>query len=294
MPYANPPELPPPTPFWGLGFRFDLIGWRFNSIADDIGDVWLIGVYLASPFRWLGNSFYIARDLSWEAEQIVRWLHQWIQGLLSGTVLIELWTSITWWFDQLYHNPDQFVHDAIYRISQELYGVIVDARLWVHNKVRDIYPQLDDIQFRTSSWFRNLLSVTYGYGSSLLDNPVSFIIDTVTSYFPELSELIRSPVDYIEGKLEYRYPFLYGFFNAPIDTVIGWITQRYPELYDIIVSPRGWVRAKIADLLGYGDDVTQPFGLTLLRGILTSLAITGERTIDTISTVICDVIMRFM
>lgn len=294
MPYANPPPLPPPTPFWGLGFRFDLIGWRFHDIADDIQDVWLIGVYLSAPFRWLGNSFYTARDLVWNAETTVRWIVQWVQGLLSGTVLIELWTSITWWFDQLYHNPDQFVHDALHRISYELYDIIVDARMWVRNKVLDVFPYLDDIQFSPSTWIRNLLTVTYGYAVNFLESPVSFVIDTVTFNFPELSEFIRSPTAYIEGKLAYKYPFLYNFFNAPIVTIVDWLTQQYPDLYDIIYSPRLWLRSRLADVLGYSDDTTQPFGITLLRGILGPISTLGERTIDTLSTIIVDAIMRFM
>jgi hypothetical protein len=294
MPYAQPPPIPSPTPFWGLGFRFEIIGWRFHDISDSVETVWLIGPYLAIPFRFIGDSFYTARDLSWDANGLIQYLQQWIDGILYGDTLGQLWSSLTWWFEQLYYNPDQFVNDALNRLSPNLQSIIINANAWIQAKVIENFPFVWDLLSNPIGWVVDRLYQHFGWGVDILNDPISYIIGVIDNHLPGLGDFIRDPGGYIQDRLTNRFPFLGNFLFDPIGTIVDWMEYIAPDITDIAYDPFGWIRGKIATVMGVYDNAAMPFGVTLLHGIVHSILSIGTNALNQVSTLICDAILKFM
>ena len=294
MANAPTPPMPIPTPFWGLGFRFDSIGRKFDDTYHDIKEVWLIGPYLAWPFYFIGYTFFGARDLSWEADGFVKDIKKWVDGIVSGNTFAELFYNLAYHTWQLIRDPRGWTIDRLREVSNDLYSLYTNAKAWIEVKVIDSFPFMSQMRYDMRGWAIGLIATTFGSGLDILLNPRSYVIDRISEKYPFLSSLLYSPASYIIGLVNSRYPSLIRFLDNPEHETFRYLTNLYPDLFLLYINPRQWFEDKLLDVFGLQVDPMLGFTLSVLKGILDGLSHSYGTARDRITTVLCDVLLTFI
>lgn len=292
--HVQPPPIPPPTPFWGLGFRFEVIGYEFYNTYQSIKEIWLIGLYLAWPFYFVSQAFFAARDLSWDADQLIKTIQGWVDGLITGDTFRQLYYNLGYHFWQLLNNPVGWLVERFYETSYDLFSIYINARAWLEAKVILSFPFIADIRINPYGWIRNLLQITYGYAADFLNDPDGFLRSRLQWIYPFIASLSITPVGYITSLIISRYPFFGQFFDDMPGEIARALGNRYPDLLLLFSNPRFWFEEKLLELLGIRVDPDLGFLLSVLKGIVYAIIGTQGARLSRVTSLLCDVILKFV
>lgn len=292
--WVEPPDIPSPTPFWGLGFRFESIGRKFYDTYQKIREVWLIGPYLAWPFYFVSQWFFDARDYSWQAEVLVRYLKRWIDGLSSGNTFSQLLYRIAAPLWEVVYDPRGWLIKRIRDVGGSLYALYANANTWVTIKVETNFPFLKGIRDNPRQWLVDLLNARFPGIISIFQDFDGWLKSRVEWFYPFIYRLRIDPIGYIIGLINSRYPAFVRFLDNPEHEIYRYLTNRYPELFLFFGNPELWFNEKLRRTLGlsfveYGSPVP-----ILLVTILDMITRAFYNQLNWISNRICNIILLFI
>lgn len=294
MAVIRPPPTPARSPLWSLSFKVEVIQSKFYELYKDIADVWLIGDWLSWPFYFI--SYYMGQAVS-----IIRegdtWIvknRSWIESLYDGSQFGEILDSISNNLRWLRIDPLGFVRHYVSVMSVDLIRIVENAPDWLRDRVGQVYPTIRDLQYNPIGLISHYVRQAYGQAVSFLDNPRSTVRLWVTQLSPFLSGIISGGYAYILAQFNARAYWFSRFLSNPLDFVYSRIQQIYPQLPVVMNNPEQWLRQHIALILGISIGETYSFGSQLALIILRKINEQIGSHRETIKTLVCSIIIKFL
>jgi len=293
---ANAPSPPigPITPFWGWYLRLDRIASNFHDTAERIASIWLIGSALCWPFLVLSGAFYGARDQCGEANDMIRRMKSWLDGIISGTTFGELLDHLQHTFRQLRSDPAGWVRDRMRDVSRDLWSITLNARAWLEGKIGSSYPFIHWMAIDASGWLRALLSSTFGWGATILIDPSSYIGGVVRSQWPVLMNFAAHPAEMVASIVRSCWRNADELLSDPRGFVIRVIRRYNPEIGEFLDDPRSWLGRHICEALGVVYQADLGVARSVLWGMLWFVSRSAAGVLERFGSVLCDLIVRFV
>jgi hypothetical protein len=294
MVHVPSPSIPTRSGLWSLAFKLESIGFRFLWLYEDIRDIWLIGVWLSTPFYVISGYFFSARDFAFEADNWLAKVWYRVEGIFNGDIIREIIDTISYHYSWLRENPINWIVYHLQQFSWEMSQLINNPIAWFLYKLQDVSPELWDIAISATNWLRDKFEQLYPSITSFLYDPYAFIYDKVIQLFPIIWSLMYYPTDTILGWLYDRYYWLNDLFNDPKWTIWGFLKQISYELSSFLDDPSFWFRHKLASLLGLSVGQLSNLPYYLSKIVFDTLAQNYWGILDTMKTRLCDIILHFI
>ena len=111
---------------------------------------------------------------------------------------------------------------------------------------------------------------------------------------PFLSGIISGGYSYIISQFNVRAYWFGNFLTNPLDFVYNRIQQLYPQLGRIMINPELWLRQNVADILGLS--VIETYNLPTMIGVIILRRINDQIGLqrETIKSLVCAIIIRYI
>jgi len=294
MPHIPNPVLPSRTAFWSLGFRFDMIGRDFQNIANAINGIWLLGVWLSWPFYIIGWGFFEARNKCWDADSLIVSMKGWLDALTSGWAILDILKVLSYNIRFLVDNPRGFVRYYIELISTALRNIIINPNWWFTNKLRYNFPLLWSVVYDTINWLRNKVFQLFPGLVTFFISPVHTVLGWIRYHWPFIPRLISNPVSQIVDWLSSQYPGFVSFLRYPTNYIIGRLSGRTPTLAEFLLYPITWLKRQMSIILNISEEGLSMMPVSLLRWFFNILVSGTAVLINTVTTLLCDIILEFI
>lgn len=294
MPHIPNPVLPSRTAFWSLGFRFDMIGRDFQNIANAINGIWLLGVWLSWPFYIIGWSFFQARDKCWDADKLIVNMKGWLDALTGERAILDILKILSYNIRFLVDNPRGFIKYYIELISTALRNIINDPDLWFRRKLGRNFPTLTRILFDTLNWLRDKVFALFPGLVTFFISPIPTVLGWIRYHWPFIPRLISDPVGQIVDWLTLQYPGFVSLLRYPTDYIIGRLAGRTPTLAEFLLYPIRWLKRQMSIILNISEEGLSILPVTLLRWMFNILVRETAVMINTVTTLLCDIILEFI
>lgn len=294
MAVIRPPPTPARSPLWGLSFRVELIQIRFYDLYKDIADVWLIGDWLSWPCYFV--SYYMGQGVSLirDGDSWIVSNRSWIESLYDGTQFAEILDSISNTLRWLRIDPLGFVRHYVSVMSIDLIRIVENNLAWVKEKVGQVYPAIMDIQYNPENWLRGVIRRIYSQAVTFLNNPQGTLRLWIRQLSPFLTGLMDGGYSYLLGQFNARTYWFGSFLASPSDFIYRWVEQRYPQLARIMINPEFWLRQNVASILGLSMNET--YNLSAMLGVIILRRINEQisQQRETIKSLVCSIIIRYI
>lgn len=209
-----------------LGSLADYLGQIasfWDSLADQVQDVWVIGENLAAPFRWVAGLFYWLQDRAYALQDnwvdVWYWIDLWADNAFDLSDLgRKAGDLLTWLTDRVrmvrdivrywYPDLDDFMQDPRGKVIEYVQDLIGDAlrvldtiRERIRDELNDLIPYAATFFSSPSLWIVDRL-IDYRYEiRDLLDDPRSWIMDKLNEIHPDLDDLVKNPAAFIVPRM---------------------------------------------------------------------------------------------
>jgi len=288
------PILPPRTALWGLGFRFEMIGFDAQNLYFDIRDIWLLGKWLSYPLWVFAWGMFVSRDLVWETDTYITRMQSWISHLTDGWGIIEIIETLSYNLRLVVNNPLEFIRQNIRSLSFEIRMILDNADVWFRAKLNTNYPDLFEIVYNPWDWLRYKLYETFPGLTTFFSSPVNAVLGWIRYYFPFVTDLLNNPSGTIQTWIQQRYPWFGWFVDNPTDFIMSRIKGSNGELALFLTDPVFWFLSLFAGLLGVSGADLIDLPRTLFR-VGTRVILESWGTFrDEVENGICDIILKFI
>ena len=223
MGHVPTPSLPPATPLFWLADRLYVLYQWWDWLAGQISGVWLLKDYLAGPFKTIGAIFKECSNRCNQADSYVANLFIWVDGIVNGTVFLQLLNWASGHFDLIRNNAWDWVKLIIAGMGYYYALFIASPLQFVNQLIRQVAPHI----------------------SQFLDNPLEFIRSQVILLNSWIFYFLYYPANFIIGKLNENFWWLASFLNNPWFFITETVRLLFPELYSIYLNPSDWWLGKL-------------------------------------------------
>ncbi len=294
MAVIKPPDIPFQSPLWGLSFRVEKIQSQFYGLYQDVQGVWLVGDVLSWPFYFISYSLGEAVGIIREGDVWLVKNRTWLEAIYDGSKFSELLNDVSSNIRWIRTDPIGWLRQHLSMVSYDFQLILSNGSGWVRDKVLRLFPVLSDIQFNPYNWIRSLIQASFGAAFVFLINPRATLHTWVNGLSPFLAGIISGGYGYLLSQFTNRTGWFSNFLSNPVLTVRTWIIQINPELLPFMENPRQWFNQKIAERLGisYSEAYNLPtmLGIVVLRSIKNQI----EPYRGVISSLLCDIVLRFI
>lgn len=294
MVHIPSPPIPKRSGLWSLAFKLENIGYRFKWIYEDTKDVWLIGVWLSTPFYVIANYFFDAKQWCLEGDKWLAEVWYRVEGIFKGNIIQEILDTISYHYSWLRDNPINWIVYHLQQFTWDMQLLLTNPLSWFLYKLQDTSPELWYIALNAASWLRNKIQDIFPVAIDFLYDPMGFMYDRTIQLFPVLWALLNFPVDQILEWLYSRYPWLNDLFNDPKWTIVGFIKQISYELELFLNDPSFWFRNKLASILGLSVGQLTNLPYYLAKMVIDIFAQNYWGILDTIKTRLCNIILHYI
>lgn len=222
-PPPAPPPPPPPAPpaipkvdvskvstiLNDLAWDLWRIKGKFGETAGAVEGVYLVGRYLAAPFRFFEQNFSFAAQNVWKfkdalADGVAR-----LNQILDGSILPDLLSPIIRDIQTFMRDPGAWVFAHIRYVWRGWDDFIRDPARWLRETVKSLWPRVDDI----------------------LGDFDEAVIAAVTRRSTELRELMSDPRAWLRARVKELLRVEDDFFRDPA----GYLSTRVLDaLWDFL------------------------------------------------------------
>lgn len=294
MAHITPPPLPAKTVLEKIAERFKTIAGDFYDLYEALEDVWLLGAYLRWPFWWLYYYFNYIGDKFYQADDLIRDIKRWIDGLVEGTVFQDLLYWLSSHFRTIRQDANNWVKWRIEDISSDLWTFINTPHVWVFRKIEDwvtwFYAFRQDPKGTIVTW----LTDKYPWLASFLLDALAYIVNAVYVGIAFIRDLRDRPQSTIIDWLAQWYSWVRDFLTDPFSFIVGKVKAISAEVRLFFDNPIEWAREKIKQVLGLSDFDISDLPYYIFRRVLLNVLAYVDREYDMIRDRVCDIIMLFM
>jgi hypothetical protein len=288
------PHPSPRTYIWYVGEYLRQLKNRVRELANAIDDIFIIGDHLAAPFYDWAWYIGVASDFLFQADDFIRSLKGWLDGLYDGWNFVNLINWASWHFNEIRTNAVNWVK---YRLGEANYWLnwlvwnpqafldfyIKRISYWVTRIIENPQAAINDI-FRGFKWW-------IGY---FLDNPRDWIVSQLQGIMPTLLNFLYQPINYILDILRQRIIDFDLLLSSPQNWVIRQLIKQVPELISFWSNPIEYLKTRIAQWFGLPPNFWYNPQLYLINHLFDSLEIYLLPLINRIARIAIEVILRFI
>lgn len=216
------------------------VGWYLQDVGDDIAEVYLIGEYLATPFRFAG-SVIVAMAVN-VADLSMTWEDIWPN--------IQSWIDARWGLETLSNYADyliQLVQDFWFRVKTvvdyyypELDTFFSDPYGYLYTRITDILAQfditLDDLRWKIIDILADLLPDSW----SFLYYPFRWVRDRIVEYNFQLAQFLEDPDGWLLERIQQVNPDLDDFIRDPVGflwpRLLAWLKEKISDVAEDIIN----------------------------------------------------------
>ncbi len=294
MAHVPTPPLPAKTVLEKIADRFKTVAADFYALYEALKDVWLLGTYLRWPFWWLYYYFNFIGDKFYQADDLVRDLKRWVDGLVKGTVFEDLLYWLSYHFRSIRSDATNWVRRRFQSISGDMWSFVNTPHVWVFRKIEDWISWFYDFRRNPRETVVNWLKDKYPWIAGFLFNALGFIVDKVYAGIGFLRGLRDRPQNTIIDWLAQWYHWVRTFLSNPFQFIIEKVKSFSTEIRLFFDNPLEWARVKIKQVLGVSDFDLSDLPYYILRKILQNAIAYVDREYAMIANRVCDIIMMFM
>lgn len=294
MAHVQPPPIEPRTGLWGLGFRFELIGLRFEDLRNDIADIWLLGVWLSYPFYAIGYYFFAARDLVWQADNSLVYAISWIKGITEGNVIVDILERLWYEFAYLKADPIGWVRTKIDQVSGELRFLRTDTYGWMRSRLYFAFPAFYNILGNSGWWVYTRLNERYPEFGQFIGNTWGYIRDTVLGLFWWARELEANPAQMIINRISGYAGWFWSFLGNPRQFIVDRLSEYTYEISIFLTNPRQWLKSSLGAILGISTADMDNFVPFLVRRMFSMVLSNHQGLLDYTKEAIINLVLRFI
>ena len=294
MPVIGRPSETPATPLFSFGWWLGSFANNLNDLGNRIEDVFIIGTWLASPFKTMAWILHIAENQVYRADDFLINVWTWVNGLIEGQTFLDLlyWASGHFW--AIRHQPVTWVKAQLGQIGYWFGWLMFDPKSFISHFLRELV------------WFGGLLidnptgfvshfirSIVWHVGL-FLDNPVSFINHFIRSISWHIGLLIDNPQAFVRHFLIALQPLLDWFIFNPRDFIIQQVKLYNPELAQFIDNPMNWLRHKLLWLLKFDWSFFDDPIVYLFRKMIERIETLLEPHLEKIKELVINILLRYI
>ena len=193
---------------------FHDIGDFFSGLADTISGVFIVGDYLASPFRSLGGTFHDLGDTCCQASATL----QEILDLLEGGIT---WDEISAMI--LGHWPN-------------LAPLITDPLGYITDIISDLIPDIPDWLSDPLSWLIDTLKEHFPSLYYLVVDPAGQMLYLLAQLFDLTPYEARTPEFLVKALFERYFPDLYRFWRVGLEFTWDWLLDKLEKTFKSVAK----------------------------------------------------------
>jgi GH25 family lysozyme M1 (1,4-beta-N-acetylmuramidase) len=245
---AQPPAPPPPQPapqppppvviprqldeggfLDNLGHDLNRLSATFGSIASAVEGVYLLGRYLAAPFRT------VQRDLRWAAENVwnfratLRLAYSTINDLVRGNLLRTILSSLIPDADTLLQDPARWVSNRVVALWPGWREFISGPRDWVAAQIRALWPRAPDVLGNFDRLVGQAIERALGEARELVRDPVAWLKNTLSAILNLEPDFWRDPRAHLQ---ELALDGLWDFLERNADRVASVAERILMKVWD--------------------------------------------------------------
>lgn len=294
MAHITPPPLPSKTVLEKIGDKFKDISDDFYTLYDVLKDVWLLGTYLRWPFYWLYTYFSYVSSKFYQADDLVRELKRWIDGIAEGDVFQNLLYWLSSHFRSIRIDAVNWVRYRFEDISSDLWSFINTPHVWVFRKIEDWVTWFYEFRRDPKQTIVNWLTEKYPWLTQFLLNALAYIVDAVYAGIAFIRDLRDKPQTTIIDWLAQWYYWVREFLQDPFSFIVGKVKSISAEVRLFFDNPIQWAKEKIKQVLGLTDFDISDLAYYFLRKLLSNAMTYLDREWDWIRDVVCNIIISYM
>lgn len=294
MPHITPPFEPPNTIFWDIALLFWRMYIRWDMLATEVKDVWLLGTHLYTGFTYLrdyaGEGFQFFDSANTTVQNIIMWL----DGITDGDVLYRL-------IDALFPNLVAIINDALTWFgdilsyySDDLYQLAASSWMWVRNQLYDQTEWFWQFINNPGDFILERLNLWYSWFRGFLDNPMDFIPDWVRGSFWFVSALENNPTNTVITWIRMWFPWFGDFLTRPEDYIKWWLSLINVDLTPFVNNPTLWFQTWLGNWLLIRPEDWSDIYRRIITVCVIKMRASKQIYVDMLKDLLIDILLWFM
>ena len=244
------------------------------------------------------------------------WLPEFnIWPAVNELISLFLWISDIMWMFSMDYADHWILGFLVTYVTQPLSDRFWEFAIWI-NELAIKYSNLANTigELLEGTLLGDLLITLWDRWSEFTEDPVYFIIQAISEYWPDfywfvqdpqfmitywlgslwtdIQELFERGSDWVLEQLDIAWPDFYWFRQDPGYMMEYWLLEQHPDFEYLLTDPRKWIKTMIAQVLGISEpELDDPWGW-FLGMFLTNI---GPWRPDTLSIInkLCERVLRY-
>ena len=180
---------------------FHSVGDFFSNLADAISGVFVVGDYLASPFRSLGGTFHDLGDTCCQASATLQEILDLLEGGITwdeiSAMILGHWPNLA----PLITDPLGYITDIISDLIPDIPDWLSDPLSWLIDTLKERFPSLYYLVVDPAGQMLYLLAQLFDLTPYEARTPEFLVKALFERYFPELYLIWRDPIRWLVDTL---------------------------------------------------------------------------------------------
>jgi len=190
-----------PGPLGAICAVFHNIGDFFSDLANAISGVFIVGDYLASPFRSLGGTFHDLGDTCCQASATLQEILDLLEGGITwdeiSAMILGHWPNLA----PLITDPLGYITDIISDLIPDIPDWLSDPLSWLIDTLKERFPSLYYLVVDPAGQMLYLLAQLFDLTPYEARTPEFLVKALFERYFPELYLIWRDPIRWLVDTL---------------------------------------------------------------------------------------------
>ncbi len=261
MPIVQPPQTPPVTAIWWLGYRLKEAGEYFDSLYHDLQGVYLLGDTLAVPFYYIGWYLGEAGRLAQEFDNVYLNTKKWVDYIIETNGFRSLIQGVWGEFNAIRNNPREWLISKLVLLSTDLPYLWLLPGYWINKYLRQQFPWIAQFLDNARNFVVNQIRGYLWWLPYFFDNPQGFIIEFAKQGNLIIAQFLTNPGGYVLSLLTKQYPFLGQFLSNPNSFILNGLRTVSPIIASLLANPSLFIRDYVQTLLNVPVSFwSNPFG----------------------------------
>lgn len=249
MSVVSYPPTPPAGYLWWLGWYLDSFANKFDSVADDVQGVFIIGEHLATPFRYFAYYIRAGASNAFNADTWLQEVRARITALYDGYKFREIldWVSIHFFY--IRQNSVNWVASRIIAHTWHMSYVLYNPRYFVEKFFKEISPFTSGLLVNFWGILSNTLISNRSWFWNIINNPKQFVKDYVRSLVWWVPTFLDNPTHFIRLFIRQIVPWFGEFLDNPAYFIFVRLLTINWVLRELLIDPDGYIKRKIAQAL---------------------------------------------
>ena len=282
------------TPLDFIADLFKNAGNKFNDLGNDIDNVFIIGDWLASPFKYIGSWLKFGEGKAREANRFLKDALEWSYTIVDGYGFIDLlkWSSV--WFKWLLYDRRLFLNTLLTGYLIEGYLFLSNPRQWVINRIINYASWFIMFLNDPSTFVIGKIVLRFSWFILWLNNPIIRTIEWLKSYNFRLGDFFINPVSFIINVIFVQWFWFRDFVLNPTLFIINRLKTYSPFLYSLIFDKERFIYELVRRVLGLPVSfIANPIG-TILDYLFLKIDNVLDLYLERIKQLVIRIILKFI